>query len=67
MTPILRDRIDHPMAWRGCEFSKEKISFDLSARHAAALKDVLVKVPKLGCSWAKSGRTLPAPRARRRS
>ena len=28
MTPILRDRIDHPMAWRGCDLSKEDISFD---------------------------------------
>jgi hypothetical protein len=48
MTPILRDRIDHPMAWRGRDFSKEDISFDLSQRHAAALKDVLLKVRKAG-------------------
>ena len=43
MTPILRDRIDHPMAWRGCDLSKEDISFDLSRRHVAALEEVLLK------------------------
>jgi TfdA family taurine catabolism dioxygenase TauD len=48
MTPILRDRIDHPMAWRGCDLSKEDISFDLSQRHIAALEDVLLKICKAG-------------------
>ncbi|HEX3418167.1 MAG TPA: TauD/TfdA family dioxygenase [Stellaceae bacterium] len=48
MTPIFRDRIDHPMAWRGRDLSKEEISFDLSQRHAAALKDVLLKIRKAG-------------------
>jgi hypothetical protein len=46
MTPIFRDRIDHPMAWRGCDLSKEGISFDLSQRHIAALEDVLLKIRK---------------------
>ncbi len=45
MTPIYRERIDHPMAWRGSDIrSKDEISFDLSARHVAALKDVLHRV-----------------------
>ena len=48
MTPILSERIDHPMAWRGRDFSKEDISLDLSRRHAAALKDVLLKIRKAG-------------------
>jgi hypothetical protein len=48
ITPILRDRVDHPMAWRGCDLFKEEISFDLSPRHAAALEDVLLKVRKAG-------------------
>lgn len=43
MTRMFRDRIDHPMAWRGGEFSKEDISFDLSQRHVAALEHVLLK------------------------
>jgi len=41
MTPVHRQRIDHPMAWRGSELSKEEIAFDLSARHAAALEELL--------------------------
>ncbi|MBO0738049.1 MAG: TauD/TfdA family dioxygenase [Alphaproteobacteria bacterium] len=48
MTPIFRDRIDHPMAWRGGDFSKDDISFDLSQRHIAALEDVLLRVRKVG-------------------
>ena len=44
MTPIYSARIDHPMAWRGGDFSKENIAFDLSPKHVAALEDVLVKV-----------------------
>lgn len=48
MTPIFRDRIDHPMAWRGCDLSKDDISFDLSRRHVIALEDVLLKVRKAG-------------------
>jgi len=38
MTPMFRDRIDHPMAWRGGELFKDDISFDLSQRHVAALE-----------------------------
>ena len=48
MTPMFRDRIDHPMAWRGGEFSKEDISFDLSPLHVAALEDVLFRIRKAG-------------------
>ena len=44
MTPIYNARIDHPMAWRGADFSKDDIAFDLGPRHVAALEDVSVKV-----------------------
>jgi WD40 repeat protein len=44
VTPIHNARIDHPMAWRGDDFSKDDISFDLSPKHVAALEDVLLKV-----------------------
>ena len=29
MAPIFRELIDHQMAWRGGDFSKEDITFDL--------------------------------------
>jgi hypothetical protein len=48
MTPIFRNRIDHPMAWRGGDFSKDDISFDLSRRHVAALEDVLLRIHGAG-------------------
>ncbi|MBV9200368.1 MAG: gamma-butyrobetaine, partial [Alphaproteobacteria bacterium] len=53
MTPIFRDRIDHPMAWGGGDFSKDDISFDLSQRHVAALEDVLLRIRKAGLALAE--------------
>jgi hypothetical protein len=42
MTSIHRARIEHPMAWRGSDIKgKDAIAFDLSARHAAALEELL--------------------------
>jgi hypothetical protein len=32
------------MAWRGGDFSKDDIAFDLSRKHVAALEDVLLRV-----------------------
>ena len=46
MTPIFCDHIDHQMAWRGGDFSKDDISFDLSHRQVAALEDVVLRVRK---------------------
>ena len=43
MTSIYNARIDHPMAWRGGDFSKDDIAFDLSPSHVAALEGVLLK------------------------
>jgi hypothetical protein len=39
--PVLSD---HKMVWRGGDFTKDDIAFDLTARHAAALEDVLSRV-----------------------
>ena len=46
MTPIHREQIDHPMAWRGAELTNDKIAFDLTGRHRAALEEVLSRVQK---------------------
>jgi hypothetical protein len=49
MTPIHDARIDHPMAWRGCDIKdKDEIAFDLTRRHQMALEDVLLRVRKAG-------------------
>ena len=48
MTPIHREEIDRPMAWRGGELTKDSVAFDLTARHRAALEDVLSRVQKAG-------------------
>lgn len=48
MTPIHRAQIDHSMAWRGADLKKDDIAFDLTARHAAALEEVLARVQKAG-------------------
>jgi hypothetical protein len=44
VTPIYSARIDHLMAWRGGDFSKDDVAFDLSPKQVAALEDVLLKV-----------------------
>ncbi len=44
MTAIHHVPSNHPMAWRGGDFTKDDIAFDLTARHTAALKDVLRRV-----------------------
>src|SRR5580658_6220086 len=46
MTAIHTAPFDHKMAWRGSELRKDDIAFDLSARHAAALEDVLHRTAK---------------------
>src|SRR5258708_21407445 len=48
MTAIHTARFDHKMAWRGGDFSKDDIAFDLTARHAAALEDVLHRTARAG-------------------
>jgi Taurine catabolism dioxygenase TauD, TfdA family len=37
----------HSMAWHGSELTKEKVAFDLTARHAAALEDVLHRIGRM--------------------
>lgn len=44
MTPIYRERIDHPMAWCGCDITKDDIAFDLNGRHVAALEEVMLRI-----------------------
>jgi hypothetical protein len=41
MTAIDQVPSDHKMIWRGGDFTKDQIAFDLTTRHAAALEDVL--------------------------
>ena len=55
MTPIRRTTIDHPMAWRGAELSKDDIAFDLTGRHRAALEEVLGRVRKAGRGLGEIG------------
>lgn len=44
-TPILREKIDHEIAWIGSDIrSKDEIAFDLTPRHVAALEEVLERV-----------------------
>lgn len=44
MTAIHHVPADHKMAWRDGDFTKEDAAFDLTARHRAALEDVLLRV-----------------------
>jgi hypothetical protein len=46
MTAIHSVPAGHKMAWRGGDFTKDDIAFDLTARHAAALEDVLHRTHK---------------------
>jgi hypothetical protein len=46
MTAIHDVPANHKMAWRGGDFTKDQIAFDLTARHAAALEDVLLRTGK---------------------
>ena len=55
MTPIYSARINHPMAWRGGDFSKDDIAFDLSRKHVAALEDVLLRVRGAGLALGQIG------------
>ncbi len=48
MTQIHPASIEHKMAWRGAEISKEAIAFDLTQRHAQALEEVLQRVRRHG-------------------
>jgi hypothetical protein len=48
VTPIYSARINHPMAWRSGDFSKDDIAFDLSRKHVAALEDILLKIHSAG-------------------
>src|SRR5262249_5035748 len=48
MTAIHSVPAGHKMIWRGGDFSKEDIAFDLSARQQAALRDVLGRTAKTG-------------------
>jgi len=48
MTPIYPAQIDHPMAWRGSDISKEDIAFDLTKQQVGALEEILRKLRKLG-------------------
>ena len=44
MSAIQHVPANHKMAWRGGDFTKNDIAFDLTARHRAALVDVLHRV-----------------------
>jgi hypothetical protein len=46
MTAIHHVPADHKMLWRGGDFTKNDIAFDLTARHRAALRDVLGRTAK---------------------
>jgi Taurine catabolism dioxygenase TauD, TfdA family len=48
LTPICLTRIDHPMAWRGSEISKDDIAFDLTGQQIRALEEILRKIRRLG-------------------
>jgi hypothetical protein len=44
MTSVFPAFIDHPMAWRGSDIvSKDEIAFDLTARQAKALEELLMR------------------------
>jgi hypothetical protein len=48
LTPIHRQRIEHPSAWRGADFAgKDELAFDLTARHVAALEEILARTAGL--------------------
>ncbi|MGE0384958.1 MAG: TauD/TfdA family dioxygenase [Gammaproteobacteria bacterium] len=48
MTPIHREIITHPIAWRGSDFrGKDDLAFDLGAQHVAALEEILLRVEKI--------------------
>jgi len=47
-TEILRQRIDHPIAWSGGDFrGKDAIAFDLSTAQAAALEEIAARTATL--------------------
>src|SRR5262249_24504633 len=47
-TPIHRQRIEHPSAWRGGDFrSKDEVAFDLAPRHVQALEEILARTAAL--------------------
>jgi hypothetical protein len=46
MSAIHHVPANHKMAWCGGDFTKDDIAFDLTARHAAALEDVLHRVSR---------------------
>lgn len=46
MTAIHRVTANPKMIWRGGDFTKDQIAFDLTARHAAALEDLLQRTAK---------------------
>jgi hypothetical protein len=48
MIPTRTTPIDHKMAWRGGDFAKGDIAFDLTSRHAAALEEIAGRVTKAG-------------------
>jgi len=52
MTAIHTVPADQKMAWRGGDFTKDDVAFDLTGRHAAALEDVLHRVNKAGLDVA---------------
>jgi hypothetical protein len=47
MTAIHSIPTNHKMAWRGGDFTKDDIAFDLTARHAAALEDLALRTGKM--------------------
>ena len=53
MTPILRQPIRHPAAWKGSDFrSKDDLCFDLGPHHLRAFEDAMVGVRKAGLRLA---------------
>jgi len=55
MTPLYQEQIPAPMAWRGGDFTKEQIAFDLTASQVAALEEILGRVERAGLSMREIG------------
>ncbi len=57
MTPMHREPITGPMAWRGSDFrGKDDIAFDLTAAHRGALEEVLAGIKRSGVALGDIGR-----------
>lgn len=55
MTPQYKEQIPAPMAWRGGDFTKDQIAFDLTTTQVAALEDILGRVENAGLPMREIG------------